>query len=278
VSEYDMTYRGPVDGPGGGIEDRTAVTIGVGDRAVTGAAVEVSAEPDVALTDAIVARFRDADTSGTAADFSAKINWGDGTALSTGTVARESGSPSLNVYAVTGSHTYAEPGRYPIVVELTGAKGAKTEIRSSALVSAEALKIRGERIEGRLTKLTDRVLATFTDANSTGDIAAYAATIDWGDGRVRAAKIRAEASGFSCSARTFMLTRIHSPCVWMCKSRHEASGRPPGPRYVSEPASRAFSRHSAERIWSARGRMGRRAPCPDQEGTRKRDSEAALSS
>src|SRR5262249_51002205 len=50
--------------------------------------------------------------------FSATIDWGDGTAHSTGTVVPVSppGMPGTNTASVQGSHTYQSPGMYPVTV------------------------------------------------------------------------------------------------------------------------------------------------------------------
>jgi hypothetical protein len=69
-------------------------------------------------------------------DFVAKINWGDGTAPSTGTIQRDPSSPSPTAFIVTGSHTYQHPGTYPVVVDLTASKGQRATARGMAVVTA----------------------------------------------------------------------------------------------------------------------------------------------
>jgi hypothetical protein len=59
-----------------------------------------------------VATFSDTDTANVAGDFTATINWGDGT-TTTGTVWGSNGS-----FGVDGDHTYAEPGREDVLVTL----------------------------------------------------------------------------------------------------------------------------------------------------------------
>ena len=55
------------------------------------------------------ATFTDANPGDHTADFTATIDWGDGTAPTTGTVSYNS---VTKVYTVAGSHTYAEEGTY----------------------------------------------------------------------------------------------------------------------------------------------------------------------
>ena len=61
-----------------------------------------------------VATFTDANPSATAGDFTATINWGDGT-TSSGT---DHGGPNTGIFSVSGAaHTYAEAGNYTITVD-----------------------------------------------------------------------------------------------------------------------------------------------------------------
>jgi hypothetical protein len=70
-----------------------------------------------------VATFTDADPAGIASDYSATINWGDGT-TSAGTI---SGN-----FKVTGSHTYAGTGTRTITTTITDAGGASATAASNA--------------------------------------------------------------------------------------------------------------------------------------------------
>jgi hypothetical protein len=66
------------------------------------------------------ATFTDAASpSGTLSDFSASINWGDGS-TSAGTVTGSNGGP----YAVSGSHTYATTGSFTITTTITDVGGS----------------------------------------------------------------------------------------------------------------------------------------------------------
>lgn len=79
-----------------------------------------------------VATFSDAFTVNTAADFTATIAWGDGV-ITAGTVSGTAGG-----YTVSGSHTYAAAGTFPVSVTLTDdAPGTATAtVLGSAAVSA----------------------------------------------------------------------------------------------------------------------------------------------
>jgi hypothetical protein len=61
-----------------------------------------------------VANFSDANPLATSTDFSATIDWGDGT-TSSGTASGPTGGP----FSISGSHTYAAPGSYAVAVTIT---------------------------------------------------------------------------------------------------------------------------------------------------------------
>ena len=91
-----------------------------------------------------VAYFSDAaGADGSAADFTATIDWGDGTALSAGTIsAGPTGSP-VGTYTVSGSHTYAEQGTYPVEVFIVDTGGSRLTVANTATVTALPLVVTG---------------------------------------------------------------------------------------------------------------------------------------
>jgi hypothetical protein len=80
-----------------------------------------------------VAKFTDADTANTGADFTATIDWGDGSPVTAGVVSGGGG-----LFTVSGTHTYASTGTFSILVTLAddppGTASAAT--RSTANVVA----------------------------------------------------------------------------------------------------------------------------------------------
>ena len=75
----------------------------------------------------VVATFTDADPSPTLTDFSATINWGDGTS--------SNGIVSVNTpsgFAVTGIHTYTKVGGWTVAVQINDAGGASATATSRA--------------------------------------------------------------------------------------------------------------------------------------------------
>jgi hypothetical protein len=129
-----------------------------------------------AVASGIVATFTDPDSSATASEYSATIEWGDG-ASSSGTVSGGSGS-----FSVSGSHTYADEGSYPIKVVITDvdnkANGATTT--STAMTGDAALSASG--VSATSPMAFNGTVASLTDANTGGSAADFTATIEWGDG------------------------------------------------------------------------------------------------
>jgi len=128
-----------------------------------------------------VATFTDPDSNAKASDYSASIDWGDGSSASAGTISGPAGGP----FQVTGGHTYADEGKDPIKVTVTDTdtpadsatvfdQATVTDASLSAL-GISPLPVTGQSFGGPV--------ATFTDANATTSNAGdFTATIDWGDG------------------------------------------------------------------------------------------------
>ncbi|HEV3071725.1 MAG TPA: choice-of-anchor Q domain-containing protein [Solirubrobacteraceae bacterium] len=124
------TYRGTVTYHSReGTPHRVAFFANVADAPLTAAGVPVSATAGTQLS-ATVATFTDADPAGTASDYTATINWGDGSA-SAGAVATAPGGG----FAVTGAHTYAAAGTYATSIAIDDTGGASTATTSSANVA-----------------------------------------------------------------------------------------------------------------------------------------------
>jgi PKD repeat protein len=71
------------------------------------------------------AKFTDADPAGTASDYAATINWGDGN-FSLGTV-----NASGAGFAVAGTHTYISKGTYSVSVSVSDTGGAATAVNET---------------------------------------------------------------------------------------------------------------------------------------------------
>jgi hypothetical protein len=148
-----------------------------------------------------LATFQDTDpgevAGETAGDYSATIDWGDGSALDTSAVVVKDTTPGQ--YHVTGSHTYGEEGTWVPTVIFTDVAGGNTATVSSgtdivvsdALLTAHNVALTGAE-DTALAAGT--AVATFTDADPGGIMTDavhetpgdYSGTIDWGDGNTGA--------------------------------------------------------------------------------------------
>jgi len=139
-----------------------------------------------------VATFSDIDTANVAGDFTATINWGDGT-TTTGTVVGSNGA-----FTVNGSHTYATAGQFTIHVQgADDSPGTATfAATSTAKVGFPGVMVLNAATEGKALANNTKV-ATFTD-NHPGDTASsFTATINWGDGTTTAGTVEGSAGMFT---------------------------------------------------------------------------------
>jgi uncharacterized repeat protein (TIGR01451 family) len=116
-----------------------------------------------------------------AGDFSATIDWGDGSPIQAGTVSITAGVVSV---AASASHTYADEGKNAVTVVITDdAPGTASVTLTGDVVVAEADTLAGAMDVTAVAHVFSGKVATFTDpgypTNSAGD---FTATIDWGDG------------------------------------------------------------------------------------------------
>lgn len=137
-----------------------------------------------------VATFTDADSSLTAASFSATVQWGDGTS-SNGSVS----SNGAGGFAVSGSHAYADEGTYIVTVSVTGTGGSPGTGVGLANVADAPITASGFDLTCKGTVFSNTV-ASFTDADPHGKASEFTAAIYWGDGKSSAGTVQAAGSGF----------------------------------------------------------------------------------
>lgn len=138
-----------------------------------------------------VATFTDPDTSATAGEYTATINWGDGTAPTSGTITGPIGGP----FTVSGTHTYTEEGTYTATVTINDVDTPTNSaaVTSTAVVADAPLtatctnKVSSQSFSG--------VVASFTDANPFATTADFTATINWGDGASSPGTVTANGTG-----------------------------------------------------------------------------------
>jgi hypothetical protein len=83
-----------------------------------------------------LALLSDADPGGTVSDFTASINWGDGT-TTTGAVSAASGK-----FAVSGSHKYGKSGTFTITVTIKDVGGSTATATTKVAAQVQAAKVK----------------------------------------------------------------------------------------------------------------------------------------
>jgi streptogramin lyase len=148
----------------------------------------------------VVATFVSPDPAATSGDFTALINWGDGTVAAGTIAANQSGG-----FNVTGGHTYLTVGAFSVTVAITDQIGNTATAASTADVSDAPILIAATPIKAVEGLPFNGQVATFTSGNPLATASFYAATIDWGDGSpVSAGTITEDAT------RTFHVTGSHT--------------------------------------------------------------------
>ncbi len=172
------------DDSGGNVNNKGAFTTTVaalfGPEVTGGVTInDTEGAPTGAVT---LATFTDpALTSPTKGDFTATIDWGDGSATTAGTVTGAAGGP-FTVTSAAG-HTYAEEGSHTITVSVTDTNNATSSATDTASVGDAPLTAGTVSVGGGVAGVTPATLtATFTDANLGAPTSDFSGTINWGDG------------------------------------------------------------------------------------------------
>ncbi|MGA2006840.1 MAG: hypothetical protein ABSH27_04690 [Solirubrobacteraceae bacterium] len=129
---YDGTVSYRDDCNSSGATATFQVVVADAPLTATGTTIGAVATQSVSAT---VATFVDANPEGTIAQYSALINWGDGS-QSAGLV-----SAAGAAFAVSGSHTFAGAGNYAITVTITDVGGATATADTTASVSSAVVHL-----------------------------------------------------------------------------------------------------------------------------------------
>ena len=141
------------------------------------------------LYSAVVASFTDSNPLAVAGEFTASINWGDGTASTAGTVAAAGAG-----FNVTGSHTYNVASTYSVTVTITDAlTGDTVTANSTAIIAPVPITIQTKNFAVTGGTAFSGTVATFTDGDPRTNPAFYIATINWGDGTAQLPQARSPA-------------------------------------------------------------------------------------
>jgi hypothetical protein len=143
-------------------------------------------------------------------DYKATIEWGDGSATTTGTI-----SLSGATFTVSGQHTYGEEGSYPITTTITHI-GISTPVVGTANVAEAAVVATPVPVFAVECRTNTVNVATFTDPggvepnpsdpNGTINDHYKIDSIDWGDGTA----LDTSSGTISLSDSTFTVAGTHS--------------------------------------------------------------------
>ena len=133
-----------------------------------------------------VASFTDPDTTAIAADYTASINWGDGSAASAGSISGSGGS-----FTISGVHTYMEEATYSVSVTITDTDNATNTANARPTARVADAQLSAAAACPSFTQQSySGPVATFSDAASpSGTLSDFSAAIDWGDGSASAGTV-----------------------------------------------------------------------------------------
>jgi hypothetical protein len=173
-----------ITSPGGGTASLTMPATVIDAPLVNGASASLPmlVEGTTAFTGSL-GSFQDANGAATPSDFTATINWGDGS-TSAGTITQDNGK-----FDVNGSHLYTNAGNYSVQVSVLDDGGSTVAFADNAVVTDAPLfgqllsfsPIAGESFHG--------TVATFVDVNLFATPADFSTVIRWGDGTASAGKV-----------------------------------------------------------------------------------------
>ncbi len=147
---------------------------------ITPTSQSLSLTEGTAGTNLALGTFTDSNTGLLVSDFTANVNWGDGTAA---TVASIASTGTAGEFSLAGSHTYVEEGAYNTTVTISSDLGGIAEFPDLATV-ADAALIDGIGIDfsAPVGVVFNGEVGSFEDSNPFGTVADFSSTINWGDG------------------------------------------------------------------------------------------------
>ena len=148
------------------------------DQPITASPASISGVEGTSTGSQTVATFTDPDLTAASGDYSATIDWGD-SSTSSGVISGSNGS-----FTVSGTHTYAEEGSYPVKVTIADNDDASNTAvaNSTATVNDASLTPTCTVPAGTLQSFSGST-ATFADgASPSGTLFDFSAMINWGDG------------------------------------------------------------------------------------------------
>ncbi len=141
-------------------------------------------------------------------NYSATVNWGDGTSDVTGVTGRVfiTVDQATGIFTVHGVHTYSEEGTRQITIAVRYRTEPSSSVTSTAVIADPAVVVTGGlTVNGtEAVTFTNKTVATFTDPGGAEPLADYSAMINWGDGNSSAGVIT-----FNTTTKVFSVAGDH---------------------------------------------------------------------
>lgn len=132
--------------------------------------------------DGLLATFDDTSTAIEASQFSANVDWGDGT-NSWAKVTGPAGGP----FEVAASHVYDNPGDRTVKVDVLSRDGDSIALEARASISpAELVAVPVGNVSFTAGAESTQTVGSFRDLDPSTPASAFTASINWGDGAVSA--------------------------------------------------------------------------------------------
>ena len=181
-----------------------------GATVITAVPVDFSTGEQSVFNDA-VATFTDDNPNAGPADFTATIDWGDGTGTTPGTIGFSSAA-----FTVIGQHTYADEGSFTVTVtinDVSPGTGTATVTPTATVIEADVLSGTPRTFAAPPGVSFTTTVATFSDTLTAAVPSDFTAIINWGDATTSAGTITGGGGTFQvsgthtyASAGTFSVT------------------------------------------------------------------------
>lgn len=163
---------------------------------ITASPVDFSV-PEQSAFDGAVATFTDDNPAAAPGDFTATIDWGDGSPTTAGTIGSSSAA-----FVVLGQHTYADEGAFTATVTISDVSpgtGTATATDSALVTEADALSGSPTSFSAPPGVSFTTTVGTFTDTLTGTPPGDFTATINWGDATTSAGTVSGGGGAFQVS-------------------------------------------------------------------------------